>query len=86
MKILISGGTIVNEGKTFQGSVAITDGIISEVLETSDTPRGKYDTIVDATGCLVLPGDIDTHVHFREPGHTYRLILRAKAVQLQQEE
>ena len=79
MNILISGGTIVNEGKTFQGSVAIADGIISEVLESTDTPRGRYDTVVDATGCLVLPGVIDTHVHFREPGLTHKADIESES-------
>jgi len=79
MKIIISGGTIVNEGKTFQGSVAIADGIISEVLESTDTPRGIYDTVVDATGCLVLPGVIDTHVHFREPGLTHKADIESES-------
>ncbi|MBR1518191.1 MAG: dihydroorotase [Prevotella sp.] len=79
MNILISGGTIVNEGKTFQGSVLIADGIISDICEYPSTPRGTFDTTVDATGCFVLPGVIDTHVHFREPGLTHKADIESES-------
>ena len=67
MRTLITGGTIVNEGRTFQGSVLIEDGNIVEVLEA---PNTHHLTSIDATGCFILPGIIDSHVHFREPGLT----------------
>ena len=70
MKTIISGGTIVNEGRAFKGSVIIDGDCIHEIIEGTDTPRGSYDKEVDATGCFVIPGVIDDHVHFREPGLT----------------
>jgi len=70
MKTLITGGIVVNEGHRFIGSVVIEGDRISEITEDTKIPRGGYDEIVDATGCFVIPGVIDEHVHFREPGLT----------------
>lgn len=72
MRTLISGGLIVNEGCQMQGNIIIDDDQIKEITATTETPRGNFDTIVDATGCCVMPGIIDSHVHFREPGLTYK--------------
>ncbi|MBR5928598.1 MAG: amidohydrolase family protein, partial [Prevotella sp.] len=69
MKTLISHATIVNEGRTFEGSLIIEDDRIADILEIA-TPQGQFDQTVDATGCFVFPGIIDDHVHFREPGLT----------------
>src|SRR3712207_2991422 len=69
-RICIDGGMIVNEGKTLRGAVVIEDDRISEIIPGETTPRGIYDRHVDATGCFVMPGVIDDHVHFREPGLT----------------
>lgn len=41
---------------------------LSQIYLKAWLPRGIYDEVVDATGCFVLPGVIDDHVHFREPG------------------
>lgn len=70
MRTVIDGGCIVNEGKTFQGAIILDDDRIIKLVEGNDTPRGTYDRLVDATGCFVMPGIIDEHVHFREPGLT----------------
>jgi len=71
MRTLIQGGTIVNEGRTFDGYIVIDDETISKVVIGNKLPEAFcYDKIVDASGCFVLPGIIDDHVHFREPGLT----------------
>ena len=44
--------------------------VIAEVIEGKEIPCGNYDRKIDATGLFVLPGVIDSHVHFREPGLT----------------
>lgn len=72
MSTLIYGGNIVNEGAVFQGSIVIENDRIAHIDESNDTPRGIYDNEVDATGCFVMPGVIDEHVHFREPGLTHK--------------
>lgn len=74
MRTIIEGGTIVNEGRTFDGSIIIEDGIIVDVVHTPHStlhpPHSTSDASIDATDCFILPGLIDDHVHFREPGMT----------------
>lgn len=70
MKTLIFNATVVDEGESFVGSVVIENEIISEIYRDSKLPDGNYDKKIDATGCYLLPGIIDDHVHFREPGLT----------------
>lgn len=70
--ILISGGEIVNEGQQFRGYVLVRSGLIAEIGAgeyTGDDFRGER---IDATGKIVMPGAIDCHVHFREPGLTHK--------------
>ena len=68
MRLLIKGGHIVNEGRTSDGFIVIEDGNIIEI--TKQQPEASFDETIDASGCYVLPGVIDDHVHFREPGLT----------------
>ena len=68
MRIVVKGGRIVNEGRIFDGSVVIEDGYIVDI--NNQQPESSFDEIIDASGCYVLPGVIDDHVHFREPGLT----------------
>ena len=71
MKTLIHNATIVNEGRIFVGSVVIDNDIIAEVSENSDySDYSDYSEVIDATGMILLPGVIDTHVHFRDGGNS----------------
>ena len=70
MRILVKGGHIVNEGRVQDGYLVIEDGQISEISHLSPLTTHHYDDVIDASGCYVLPGIIDDHVHFREPGLT----------------
>lgn len=70
MKTLIEHAIIVNEGKASKGAVVIENDRIADILNENEAPRGAFDDVVDAAGCFVLPGVIDDHVHFREPGMT----------------
>jgi dihydroorotase len=68
---LIKNATIVNEGRTFIGSVLIEGEHIKAVFEADETiDLNNNCTEIDATGLLLLPGIIDDHVHFRDPGLT----------------
>lgn len=70
---ILHNAIIVNEGKSFRGYVVVSDGFITAV-ELGD-PDLSRDTLagaeaIDLAGAHLLPGAIDTHVHFREPGMT----------------
>ena len=71
---IIKNATIVNEGCRFIGSVVIDGDFISEIFTGKDSvPEqiiNKSSDIIDAEGLLLIPGVIDDHVHFREPGLT----------------
>lgn len=69
--ILIQGGTIINEGKSFKGSILIDGDKIKQIIRQGDE-LPKAGTVIDATGKLVMPGVIDDQVHFREPGLTHK--------------
>ena len=72
MKTLIHNATIVNEGRIFNGSVLIEDDLITDIVEGDSLPTGLHEDkslqSIDATGMLLMPGVIDTHVHFRDGG------------------
>jgi dihydroorotase len=70
MRTLIHGGTIVNEGQVFNGSIVVENERIAEIITDTAYLEASYDDVIDASGCFVLPGIIDDHVHFREPGLT----------------
>ena len=71
MRTIIRNATIVNEGRSFVGSVVIEDEMIQSVLTTDDSTQ-TYENEIDATGLYLFPGVIDDHVHFREPGLTHK--------------
>ncbi len=79
MTILIANGTVVNEGVKVKADVLIDNDIIKEIIPEGKEPRSGYDKYVDATGCLILPGVIDTHVHFREPGLTHKADIESES-------
>ncbi|WP_028907215.1 dihydroorotase [Xylanibacter ruminicola] len=70
MKRLILHGTLVNDANKFDGSVIVEDSKITKIVEGNTVPNASFDEVIDASGCFVLPGLIDDHVHFREPGLT----------------
>lgn len=79
MRTIIENGTVVNEGKAFKGKIIIDGDRIEQVIAGDDAPRGNYDNRVDATGCFVIPGVIDEHVHFREPGLTRKADIQSES-------
>ena len=80
MRTIIEGGTIVNEGRTFDGTIVIENGDIVEVLPSSQHISSSLDSeVINALGCYVLPGVIDDHVHFREPGLTEKADMESES-------
>ncbi len=88
MNYYIKNATLVNEGQTFVASVFVSDGKIAKIIRESQAPEhveGPVDTesafrqaqrpstqVIDGTGKFLIPGIIDEHVHFREPGLTHK--------------
>lgn len=69
--ILIHKAKIINEGNSFKGSVLIEGEKITKIFK-DNVPENilKSAEIIDGEDKWLLPGVIDTHVHFREPGLT----------------
>ena len=72
MGILIRGGRIVDAATDTDktGDIYLEDGIITEIGQKLKKKDG--DRVIDAKGKLVMPGIIDLHVHFRDPGQTHK--------------
>lgn len=68
MELLIKNGRIVDWSQGFCGDVYINNGVICEIGKSLD----KNCKVIDAKGLTVLPSFIDLHVHFRDPGLTYK--------------
>ena len=68
----IHNARIVNEGQTFEGAIVIENEVITEVLKAGETPSSACEETIDAQGCYLIPGVIDDHVHFRDPGLTHK--------------
>lgn len=71
-KKLLKNARIINEGRTFTGSVLIEGDKIAAVYEGAAPDETDVMEVIDATGRWLLPGVIDDQVHFREPGLTHK--------------
>ena len=80
---LIQDAYIVNEGQMFQGSVLIQGERIVRIYKGDDTPSlsvmESLDELIDARGKYLMPGLIDTHVHFRDPGLTHKADMQSES-------
>jgi dihydroorotase len=63
--LVFKGGTVVNHAGIGLADIGISNGRIAEIGEIAEGLAGET---IDATGLHILPGVIDTQVHFREPG------------------
>jgi len=73
MQTLIHQATIINEGKTFTGSVLIEGERIKKIFRNKITLSNFKDVkIIEAKDKYLIPGGIDEHVHFRDPGLSYK--------------
>ena len=79
MRTHISNVTIVNEGVSVKGSVVINGTKIVEICKEGATPCRRCDETIDGTGMYLLPGVIDDHVHFREPGLTHKATILSES-------
>lgn len=73
MSILVTGGLAFIGGAFVQKDIFIDGASVSSITGGSAVAGArKADKTIDASGCMVLPGLIDPHVHLREPGDTYK--------------
>ena len=63
--LVLKGGTVVNHAGEGIADLGVRDGRIAEI---GDIGEGMAGETIDATGLHILPGVIDSQVHFREPG------------------
>lgn len=66
--LIIRNGTVADAQRTFRADLAVTNGVISGITAPGGLDRTTAPEQLDATNLHVLPGVIDGHVHFREPG------------------
>lgn len=79
MKIVIKNGHVLDPASGRDGiyDLWIEDGIISRVEQAVEAgQQHTADRIIDAAGLYVMPGFIDLHVHFRDPGLEYKETIR----------
>src|SRR6056297_2979144 len=71
---LIHNALIINEQTKQRGSVLIEAGKISDVFIEKELPEGilQQSQLINAENKILIPGVIDEHVHFREPGLTHK--------------
>ena len=80
-KTIINNATIVNNGESHVGSLLVNgDRIERIVLGGVIESEGDGCMVVDATGMYLLPGVIDDHVHFREPGMTAKADMHTESM------
>ena len=63
--LVLKGGTIANQDGVAPGDVGVRDGRIAALGSLGTASAGE---VIDCTGLHILPGVIDSQVHFREPG------------------
>jgi allantoinase len=66
--LLVRGGVLVDERQARSADVLISDGRVAEILDPGHGQTAE--ATLDASGLHVLPGLVDAHVHFNEPGRT----------------
>lgn len=68
MNLLIKNVNLIDESNNFFGDIYIENGLIKEL----GTELNKECEILDGKGLVLMPGFIDTHAHFRDPGFEYK--------------
>ena len=68
--LLITNGRLVTPNGVLNAGIAIKNGKLVAIAKSSNLPSS--DKIIDAKNNFVIPGVIDGHVHFWDPGYTYR--------------
>ena len=74
MMILIRGGRMVDPatGRDERADLVLEDGLIREICAPGQAEQAAFDQVIEAENLVVAPGLVDVHVHFRDPGLTYK--------------
>jgi dihydroorotase len=67
--LILKGGTVVNQDGEGERDIGVRNGRFAAIGDLSRAPAGE---VIDCKGLHLLPGVIDSHVHFREPGFTHK--------------
>ncbi|MBO5228493.1 MAG: dihydroorotase [Lachnospiraceae bacterium] len=72
MKMLIKNGRVLDPSQNLDKvcDILVEEDVVAKICEVGECTQA--DKIIDATGCFVMPGLIDLHVHLREPGFEHK--------------
>jgi allantoinase len=70
--LVVQGGTVATDYGVFEATVVVEGGRIVGIEDPGGSCRVETERIIDAHGKVVIPGCVDPHTHFWEPGPTYR--------------
>jgi dihydroorotase len=68
--LIVKNGQVFTDGALVPADLVVNQGRITSIVQDGELPTARQ--TLDADGLVVLPGVVDTHVHFREPGYTYK--------------
>lgn len=71
--MIIKNGSIIIDNKLVRKDVLVENGMITKIADEID---GDYE-ILDANGCMIIPGATDVHVHLRQPGFEYKETIKS---------
>src|SRR5207253_4227782 len=70
--LVVRNGTLVTSREMVSADIGVRDGRIAAIAARGQLSDDDGEEVLDAAGRYVLPGVIDGHVHFREPGLEYK--------------
>lgn len=80
--LLITNAYIINEYQKYNGAVLIDNEKIKKIFKDNEIPSEIINSsvVIDAKGKALMPGIIDSHVHFREPGLTHKADINSESM------
>jgi dihydropyrimidinase len=72
MRKILKGGTLITASRILKADLVIKGGLIERIDETGGSSESADCEMIDASGCLVMPGGIDAHAHFSYPLKGFR--------------
>jgi dihydroorotase (multifunctional complex type) len=69
IELLLKNGVLFNNGEWIEGDLLVDEGKIIGMRKSSAEVANE---VIDASGKYIIPGLVDAHVHFRDPGYTHK--------------